>query len=170
MKDVFKMSTVRPVRRRDAIFSGALAIAGLAVAGWPNALRAKSLRGPVNVDYRGVAIGGYDPVSYFRADGPLRGSSAFEAQWSGAAWRFSSEQAMSEFADDPARYAPAFGGHCAWAMANGRLHAADPLTWDRIDERVYLKASASARDAWLKDPRRFIAEAEERWAQIIQAY
>ena len=67
----------------------------------------------------GTAVGGYDPVAYFKKGKPVRGSSKFTLKHQGVNWRFSSAANRDAFKASPGRYAPAFGGYCAWAVSQG---------------------------------------------------
>src|SRR4051812_19728994 len=61
--------------------------------------------------YTGLAIDGYDPVSYFIEGMPRLGRADFELRFGGSNWRFANEGNMAAFAADPDVYAPRFGGH-----------------------------------------------------------
>ena len=69
----------------------------------------------------GVAIDGYDPVAYFTDGRPVEGSKEFDDDWNGATWRFASAAHRDLFAAAPEKYAPQYGGYCAWAVVAG-LH------------------------------------------------
>ncbi|MDA9765017.1 YHS domain-containing protein [Opitutales bacterium] len=66
-----------------------------------------------------LAIKGYDPVSYYTDAKATKGQKAFEYEYRGAKWRFSSKQNLDQFKADPDAYAPQFGGYCAWAVSQG---------------------------------------------------
>ncbi|MBC7505204.1 MAG: hypothetical protein H7267_05715 [Sandarakinorhabdus sp.] len=109
------------------------------------------------------AIGGYDPTSYF-SGGPAFGDAAFTSSFDGATFRFTSAANRDAFTAAPARYAPQFGGHCAWAASQGRLAAPDPKLWKIVDGKLYLNCSASAEEKWLADVAGNIAKANVFWA------
>jgi len=67
----------------------------------------------------GAAIRGYDPVAYFNEDGPVKGSPENSFSYQGATWQFTSAENRDTFAADPEKYAPAYGGYCAWAVSQG---------------------------------------------------
>jgi YHS domain-containing protein len=71
----------------------------------------------------GVAIKGYDPVAYFTYHKPVKGAEAHRFAYEGVAYQFASEAHRKAFAADPSRYAPQFGGFCAYGTAAG--HKAD---------------------------------------------
>jgi hypothetical protein len=109
-------------------------------------------------------LSGYDPVAYFVAGLPLRGDPKLTHQWQGATFRFSSADTLKAFIADPARYAPQFGGWCAWAASQGRLAKPDPEIWRIVDGKLYLNCSKSAEEKWLADVPGNIAKAEAFWA------
>jgi YHS domain-containing protein len=83
------------------------AIAALLI-GAPDRVQAKD---PVNTDFWGIAIKGYDPVAYFTVAKPVKGSEEFEYRWQGAKWRFSRAENLELFKAEPEKYAPQYGGY-----------------------------------------------------------
>lgn len=103
----------------------------------------------------GVAIHGYDPVAYHSKGEATRGDEAFSYRWNDATWLFENETSRDAFADDPERYAPAYGGYCAWAMSNDAIADIDPERWTIEGGTLYLNYSR-----WTK--LRFDADIDER--------
>jgi YHS domain-containing protein len=68
-------------------------------------------KSPINKNWRGVAIKGYDPVAYFRLGKPVEGKKEFEYKWQDAKWRFSNAEHLNLFKSDPGKYAPQYGGY-----------------------------------------------------------
>ena len=114
-----------------------------------------------------AALGGYDPVAYFLQGRPQEGSSAFTLEWKGATWRFASAANRDLFRSDPERYAPRYGGHCAWATARGYRAKGDPLHWEIVDGRLYLNYDAKVHADWRKDIPGEIARAEANWPKLL---
>lgn len=110
------------------------------------------------------SLSGYDPVAYFIAGMPMPGDANLTHQWQGATFRFSSAETRAVFVAHPARYAPQFGGWCAWAASQGRLAKPDPMIWRIVDGKLYLNCSKSAEEKWLADVPGNIAKAEAFWA------
>lgn len=128
-------------------FAGALALAvGLApsLAGAVPGLNERVVADPMS----GIALYGYDPVAYFTDGKPVRGRRAFEAEWAGAAWRFSSEANRAAFLSAPQVYAPRFGGYDPAAVATGIAAAGHPLLFRIEGERLYFFRSEAERDAF----------------------
>ena len=114
-----------------------------------------------------LAVGGYDTVSYFRGKGtPLRGSAAHKVMWKGAEWRFATAQNAAAFKANPAAFAPQYGGHCSWAIAQGYLAPGDPTAYDIVGGKLYLNYDQGIRAKWRKDPAGFIARGGPNWAKI----
>lgn len=113
-----------------------------------------------------AAIGGYDPVAYFTDHRAVRGSAEHAHEWQGARWLFASEEHRALFAASPARYAPAYGGYCAYATSQGRLVRIDPEAWSIVAGRLFLNYSLDIRTRWSADRDRYIHDADERWPEL----
>lgn len=123
--------------------------------------------GGVFVQSDNIAVGGYDTVSYFQGDGvPVRGNARFAVEHDGAIFHFASQANADAFAADPAAFAPQYGGHCAWAMAQGSLAPADPTLYKVVDGKLYLNFNRDIQQTWLGDVDGFIASADSQWAKI----
>jgi YHS domain-containing protein len=119
-------------------------------------------------DLSGVALYGFDPVSYFLGEGPKAGLAEHEVMWSGVAWRFASPANKEAFLDDPDAYAPRFGGYDATAVAKGLTVRANPWLSVVRPDGLYLFRSDHGRARFMTDET--IAEqAEERWAHLKPA-
>ncbi len=116
--------------------------------------------------FGGVAIGGYDPVAYFTAGKPVQGSSDFEYEWMGAKWRFASAADRDQFAADPEKYAPQYGGYCAYAVSQGATADVDPDAWHIEGGKLYLNLSKKVQSIWLKDIPGYIGKADANWPKI----
>lgn len=121
---------------------------------------------PVNTNWRGLAIKGYDPVAYFTDGKPFEGDTKFTFEWQGAKWRFASAENRDAFAREPARYAPQFGGYCAWAVSQGYTADIDPEAWKLVDGKLYLNYSPKVQAKWEEDVARNIANAESNWPAL----
>lgn len=105
-----------------------------------------------------LAVRGYDVVSYFVGDmTPVEGSEEFTVRYNGYDYRFASKENADLFVADPAKYAPAYGGYCAWAIgANDRLAPGDPNVYEIVDGKLYLNFSEDVQAKWEKDIPGFI--------------
>jgi YHS domain-containing protein len=121
---------------------------------------------PVNTNGTRYAIAGYDPVAYFEDKRAAKGSADFQFQYQGAAFLFASDAHKRAFQANPSRFAPAYGGHCAFAAAQGRLVNIDPQAWSIVRDRLYLNYSLAVRDQWNADRDRYIRLADAYWAKL----
>jgi len=123
----------------------------------------------VLVDGEGIAVYGVDVVAYHDlepGEPAVEGSPEHSTRWRGAEWRFSSRENLRRFEEDPERYAPEYGGYCAWAMADGDRVKVDPDAWTIRDSRLYLNYGDRIRTKWLKNAGELIRRADERWPGV----
>ena len=123
---------------------------------------------PVNETlFGGVAVEGYDPVAYFTEGGPVEGSRQFEHAWQGATWRFASAAHRDLFAADPAKYAPQYGGYCAYAVARGYTAEIDPEAWRIVDGKLYLNYDREVQKLWEADLAGHVRAADANWPKLV---
>src|SRR5260370_10054963 len=85
---------------------------------------------------KGIAIKGYDTVAYFEQSKAVKGSPNFEHTWNGAKWLFATAAHRDAFAKDPERYAPQYGGFCAFWMGQTHPLPIVPDAWHVFDRKV----------------------------------
>jgi YHS domain-containing protein len=117
---------------------------------------------------RAGALRGYDPVAYFIESRPLRGSENLTYQWKGATWRFASAENRERFAAAPEKYAPQYGGYCAYAVANNATASTDPQAWSVVDGKLYLNYSLRVRKTWEQDIPGNIRKADANWPAVLR--
>jgi YHS domain-containing protein len=138
----------------------------LALSFWSGAPPALAIS-PVNKTLLGgKAIKGYDPVAYFANGKPVKGDKQFSFEWNGATWLFASAEHRETFRADPEKYAPQFGGYCAWAVSQGYTADIDPDAWKIVNDRLYLNYDKSVQAKWEKDMEPLIRKGEENWPGI----
>lgn len=130
----------------------------------PQAARAMS---PEIYAEGGIAIDGTDPTSYFTEGRPVAGDPDITVDWRGATWRFASEEARAAFEADPERYAPQFGGYCAWAVAEGYTASTVPDAWHIEDGKLYLNFSRRIQRRWDRDIPGNIQRGEANWPTVL---
>jgi hypothetical protein len=113
-----------------------------------------------------LAIKGYDPVAYFTEGRPTPGLPAFEQVWENARWRFASAANRDRFTADPDRYAPQYGGYCAYGIANGARFEVDPEAWAIVDGKLYLNYSKGTLKDWASDRAANIKRADANWPTL----
>ena len=119
-----------------------------------------------NVDSSGLALQGYDPVAYFTDKQPVRGKAELTTQHEGATYRFASAANRDAFAAAPAKYAPQYGGYCAFGLASGYKAPIEPDAWTVVDGKLYLNYNRSVRSRWSTDIPGFIRKADANWPTV----
>jgi YHS domain-containing protein len=113
----------------------------------------------------GVAIHGYDVVSYFerRAES---GRKEFSAEYGGIDWYFTSADHRDAFRQDPDRFLPQYGGFCAYSVGRGYPATADPRAFLVKDRKLYLFFDQAVRTVWEQDERHLIVSADRYWPKL----
>lgn len=114
-----------------------------------------------------LAIRGYDPVAYFSDDKAVKGSPDHAVDWNGATWLFASAENKTKFEADPERYAPQYGGYCAWAVSQGYTASTDPDAYSIVDGKLYLNYSKRVRATWAKDAGGNIKRGDANWPGVL---
>lgn len=123
---------------------------------------------PVFSESSGIAIGGYDTVSYFRVGEPRQGRREFAVMWKGVTWYFVSDSNRETFEANPRAYAPRFGGYCAFAVSNGYLMSGDPTAWEIVDGQLYLTFSPPVHSIWQQDQDAHISRGQDNWPAVLK--
>ncbi|MBM4188022.1 MAG: hypothetical protein FJ206_12010 [Gemmatimonadetes bacterium] len=148
-----------------------LFLIGLAAVG-PGAATAAAQDVParvvLNKSKQGLALAGYDPVSYFMATGPVRGNPTITATHVGGTYRFASAEHRDLFVANPAKYAPQFGGYCGYGASRGYLAPVDPEAYTIMNGRLVLQNSKSVLALWQKDPEGRLKQADANWPAIVE--
>ena len=121
---------------------------------------------PVQQNGDGVAIDGTDPVAYFTDGRAVAGSEQFELAWNGATWRFASAAHREQFRADPERFAPQYGGYCAWAVGHGHTATIDPEAWSIVNGKLYLNYSRDVQTKWTPEKEKWIDAADRNWPRL----
>ena len=120
------------------------------------------------LDENGVILSGYDPVAYFMAGEPVRGYAGISAVHDGAIYHFSSVAHRDAFKADPAKYAPQYGGFCAYGAAIGAKFPIDPAVFAVVDDKLYVNNSAKVSELWTAKQSQAITLADTKWSKIRQ--
>ncbi|MEL6919522.1 MAG: YHS domain-containing (seleno)protein [Pseudomonadota bacterium] len=151
-----KAATAQMDRRAFLALGGAALAAGLALT----VTKARAMK--VNLE-GGAAIEGYDAVAYQTQGEAVKGSDEFTAEHEGATYMFASAENRDAFAANPGRYAPKYGGFCAFAVANGYTAAIDPEAFSVVDGALYLNFNKSVRTRWARDIPGNIEKGDANW-------
>ena len=150
----------------------ATALLALLAAGGAAPLIAQATAAPekvlLNLDRNGLALKGYDPVSYFESSGPLKGSSGFTAAHDGATYRFATAENRNRFLLEPSRYVPQFGGYCGYGASRNYLAPVDPEAFTIMDGRLILQYSKEVLKRWQEDPRNRLTLADRNWPGLVE--
>lgn len=112
---------------------------------------------------QGVALSGYDAVSYFGQDGPTEGSPEHALRWRGVLWYFATDAALDRFEMNPDGFAPQFGGYCAVSLADGKTEGGVPTLFLIRDGKLYLARDAADLTALRERFAEVVAAAEQNW-------
>lgn len=122
-----------------------------------------------NLDDGGVALQGYDPVSYFEGSGPKQGKKNFSVVFAGGTYYFVDTANREAFLANPDRYLPAYGGWCATAMAFGKKVEVDPENFKITNGRLFLFYKSLIQNAlndWNRHEAQWTVDADGRWKEI----
>ncbi len=114
----------------------------------------------------GKAIRGYDPVAYFAQSKAAKGNEKFVYQWNNANWYFASSENLELFKANPEKYAPQYGGYCAYGLSNGYKAPTSADAWTIDNGKLYLNYNLKVREDWNKDRQQRIEKADKNWPEV----
>lgn len=117
--------------------------------------------------FSSTAVDGYDTVAYFTEGKAVEGSSEFKTEYMDATWKFSSAKNLALFQKNPTKYAPQYGGYCAFAVAQGSLASGDPEQWKIHKGKLYLNYNAHIKGRWLEDVPGYIADGNKNFPGLV---
>ncbi|MFS4456976.1 YHS domain-containing (seleno)protein [Maribacter sp. 2304DJ31-5] len=109
------------------------------------------------------AINGYDAVAYFTENKALLGKEAHSHHWKNADWYFFTAKNKKMFVENPEKYAPQYGGYCAFAISKGFTANSDPYAFEIIDKKLYLFDSESIKTDWKVNLKENLRKCETNW-------
>ncbi|NUM53545.1 MAG: redoxin domain-containing protein [Candidatus Hydrogenedentes bacterium] len=124
--------------------------------------------GQYNLGSGGLALQGYDPVSYFSGK-PAPGKKDIATSHAGVTYYFADAKNRDAFLAAPRKYLPAYGGWCATAMALGKKVEISPENYKITDGRLFLfykNFISNAISDWNKDEPKNIAAADKYWHEF----
>jgi hypothetical protein len=122
----------------------------------------------INLGYfSGVALDGYDAVSYFTESKAAKGNEAYTVEWKDATWLFSSNANRQRFVASPEAFAPQYGGYCSNQMSLGNLSDIDVEIWRIIDDKLYLFGHDAGRVRWANETGQRILDADRHWRTYL---
>ena len=114
-----------------------------------------------------VAIAGYDPVAFHTDAKPVNGSPFISASYQGAVYFFATEGHKKLFTQDPGKYAPQYGGFCAYGVGLDALFPVDINTWQVRNGKLYLNLNPDILKKFNADFDGNIAKAEKNWPGLV---
>ncbi len=117
-------------------------------------------------DVNGVILSGYDAVAYFTMSKAVKGYAGISAVHDGAIYHFSSEANRDLFKANPSKYAPQYGGFCAYGAAIGAKFPIDPAVFAIVDDKLYVNNSANVSKLWTAKQAKAITLADNKWSKI----
>jgi len=121
----------------------------------------------LNLDKTGLALQGHDPVAFFTAGEPLKGESSIVSVHHGARYQFASAENKSKFDADPEKYAPQFGGYCAYGVSRGYTAPIKVDAFQIVDGRLLLQYDKGARDIFNRDVQASLKKADANWPGLV---
>lgn len=150
-------------RRMFAAFAIAFSVMAVGLLSAPAANAKIWFEGGV---FGSSAVRGYDVVAYFTQGRPVEGERKYTHKWMNTEWRFSSAKHRDMFAANPEKFAPQYGGWCAWAVSQGYTAPVDPQAWRIVDGKLYLNYSKSVQAQWNQNIPGHIANGDRNWPKI----
>jgi hypothetical protein len=156
-----------PFISRRLLLGTALSAAAIGVS--QHASAQSRTGGSPNTMHSSLGLKSYDPAAYFTDGKATPGSKKITLQRGELTWRFATEAHRAAFEKEPARYAPQYGGFCAWGVAQGRLFDVDPVNgWIVADNKLYVTFNGDILKLFKADQTSWIAKAEQNWPKLNQ--
>jgi hypothetical protein len=114
----------------------------------------------------GKAIKGYDPVAFFKQSKAVKGVDSLAYKWKDATWLFATRDDMEAFKATPEKYAPQYGGYCAYGTSQGHKAPTQTDTWTVANDKLYFNYNQDVKKLWTKDQDALIKTADEKWPEI----
>lgn len=121
----------------------------------------------LNVDRSGLAVQGYDVVAFFTDSKPVKGNPQFTSAHSGGTYQFASAEHKAAFDKEPAKYAPQFGGYCAYGVSKGSLVNIEPDAFQVVGGRLLLQYDKGIREKFNKDAPGNLGKADANWPGLV---
>ena len=140
-----------------------------AIAALMAAVSAASAKDPVYTGrFSNLAVDGYDTVAYFTEGKPVKGEKTHSTEYNGAEWRFSSADNLEAFKAEPEKYAPQYGGYCAWAVSQNYTARGNPENWKIVNRKLYLNYNDDIQERWEEDIPGYITLADQNWPGVLE--
>lgn len=112
------------------------------------------------------AINGYDPVTYFTQNKAVKGDAKYTYRWKNADWHFANAENLTAFSTEPEKYAPQYGGYCAYGTSEGYKAPTEPEAFTIVDGKLYLNYNQDVMSMWRKNEKALIEKADLKWPDV----
>ncbi len=109
------------------------------------------------------ALDGADVVAYFTQREMVKGNKEFSVLWQGVTWFFSCDEHRVLFLQEPLKYAPQYGGFCAFGLTEGLSVKSQAESWSVVDDKLFLNYDEYTRKLWSRNNTILIEEADSYW-------
>jgi YHS domain-containing protein len=123
----------------------------------------------VLVDHEGVGLNGNDPISY-STDTVTEGEAEQTSDFGGAKYQFATPENKQTFDSDKKKYAPQFGGYCAFAASQNRLSVADPNVYMNFEGQLLMFTNKDFLEQFKKDPAGNKKLADKNWPGLVEKH
>jgi len=156
--------------RRQLVVRLAAVVAAASISPWAMAAEPpiNTLKNSFFSGRTDTAINGYDTVAYFTVGKPVKGLDSLSFEWMGAKWKFSTQANLDLFKANPEKYAPQYGGYCAYGVAVDTLVKVEPDQFTVRDGKLYLNYDADVQSKWKKDPEGYIRAADAKFQTLLK--
>lgn len=117
-------------------------------------------------DKNDVILAGHDAVAYQTESKAVLGKAQFTAVHNNAVYRFSSAANRDKFRADPGKYAPAYGGYCAYGLSLGKKFSVDGKAFEIVNGILYVNKNLAVYETWRKDIPGNIQKADSNWPRV----
>ncbi|MCU0868312.1 MAG: YHS domain-containing protein [Burkholderiales bacterium] len=156
-----------PLRSLRRLFLATFCMAVVATGSAHAAPPINTLKDSLFGGHQEFAILGYDTVAYFTDGKAVKGNPAYATEWMGAKWLFASQAHLDAFRAAPEKYAPQYGGYCAYGVSQDHLVKIQPDQFRILDGKLYLNYDADVQKKWLVDPVGFIRLADAKFKPLL---
>ncbi|MEW8257095.1 MAG: YHS domain-containing (seleno)protein [Candidatus Thiodiazotropha taylori] len=118
-------------------------------------------------DANDVILAGYDVVAYHTQGEAVEGTTMYTAVYNDAIYQFSSADNRELFNSNPEKYAPAYGGFCAYGATLGKKFQVDGKAFEVVDGKLYVNKNQQVYDIWRKDIPGNLNKADAQWPKIV---
>ena len=122
-----------------------------------------------NLNDDGFVADGYDVTAYFSGKA-VAGTKAYVATYNDAKYMFVNQSNLDAFEANPEKFAPKYGGYCAYAVAGNKKYAIDPESYLIQDGELLLfydGAFADTRKKWQKQGAKELkVKADQYWPSL----